>query len=219
MRQDEALRGEITGYLNELLTDVRVDPGILMQNMCRNRIPVLDQEMLVRVASDNVPVESKAIEWLNGQEIPELAIPWLEEIVEDETRDLELRLRALTLMAENGDDAVIRRISSIVDDWNLGSVSGGAKARFFEAVVRKSGSASANKLATRGIQVRKRNEKGAGLACIDLSVHSGKKSEAIGARFQAMATGDRLDELQQLASEMEAKEVVRILDSSSNESN
>ena len=149
-------------------------------------------------------------------ELPVSAFSWLEELITDDARDQELRLRALSLLAAGGDEAALRRIPGILGDlgeWRIESVSKDLGVQFWKGWVEnpaqsgqtgwligesKSSNAMRRELAWRAMIHQYSRNVG---------------SDDIEARFRAMATvpGERFEELRDLALEMEAPAVVDLL--------
>ena len=174
--------------------------------MHRSCIPVENPEILVAVARRELTVESKVIELLEDMELPVLAYSWLEELIKDDARDQELRLRALSLLATSGDRSALRRIPGILAEWRwlIESVSRDVRVQFWKGWVEnpaqsgqtgwligesKSSNAMRRELAWRAMIYQYSQNVGPG---------------DIEDRFREMATapGERLEELRGLALEM-----------------
>ncbi|MGB0152676.1 MAG: hypothetical protein ACPGFB_01495 [Verrucomicrobiales bacterium] len=215
-QQNLESQAQIASYLNGLLSNSRVDPGYVLKLMHRSGISVENPETLVAVARRELAVESQAIELLRYMELPVSAFSWLEELITDDARDQELRLRALSLLAAGGDEAALRRIPGILGDlgeWRIESVSKDLGVQFWKGWVEnpaqsgqtgwligesKSSNAMRRELAWRAMIHQYSRNVG---------------SDDIEARFRAMATvpGERFEELRDLALEMEAPAVVDLL--------
>ena len=214
-RQNLELRAQIASYLNGLLSNIRVDPGYVLKLMHRSCIPVENPETLVAVARRELTVESKAIELLEGMELPVSAYSWLEELIKDDARDQELRLRALSLLAASGDGSALRRIPGILVEWRwlIESVSRDVRVQFWKGWVEnpvqfgqtgwligesKSSNAMRRELAWRAMIHQYSQNVGPG---------------DIEARFRAIAAvpGERFEELRDLALEMETPAVADLL--------
>ena len=214
-RQNLELRAQIASYLNGLLSNIRVEPGYVLKMMHRSCIPVENPEILVAVARRELTVESKVIELLEDMELPVLAYSWLEELIRDDARDQELRLRALSLLAASGDGSALRRIPGILAEWRwpTESVSRDVRVQFWKGWVEnpaqsgqsgwligesKSSNAMRRELAWRAMIHQYSQNVGPG---------------DIEDRFRAMATvpGERFEELRDLALEMETPAVADLL--------
>ncbi|NRB73116.1 MAG: hypothetical protein HRU46_02035 [Verrucomicrobiales bacterium] len=212
-RQNLELQGKINSYLNGALSNIRVDPGYLLQLMHRNGIPIENPETLVTVARRDLPVESKAIELLQDMKLPVSAYSWLEDLIKDNARDQELRLRALSLLAASGDESALRRIPGIVDEWRLESVSREARVQFWKSWVENPAqSGQSGWLIGESKSSNAMRRKLAWRAMIHQYSQNGGPGD-IEDRFRAMATapGERLEELKALVLEMEAQGVAKLL--------
>ena len=181
--------------------------------MHRNGIPIENPETLVTVARRDLPVESKAIELLQDMKLPVSAYSWLEDLIKDNARDQELRLRALSLLAASGDESALRRISGIVDEWRLESVSREARVQFWKSWVENPAqSGQSGWLIGESKSSNAMRRKLAWRAMIHQYSQNGGPGD-IEDRFRAMATapGERLEELRALVLEMEAQGVAKLL--------
>lgn len=91
----------ISDFLREALGDHRVDRVALLTAMADAGLPVPDAESLVRLARQDLSLDAFAIASLLGAGSPlsSETLSWLEQVWQDRSRDGDLRLRALALLA------------------------------------------------------------------------------------------------------------------------
>lgn len=80
------------------LLDRRVDRSALLNLMQQRGIALEDPELLVELGSNEIELESFAVDRLKEMHVPSVAADWLSRVWRGEDRDPDLRVRALALL-------------------------------------------------------------------------------------------------------------------------
>ncbi|MEX2577885.1 MAG: ThuA domain-containing protein [Verrucomicrobiales bacterium] len=105
--------------LRASLADHRVDRAFLLDEMMTRRIPISDTLLLVELGSRHLWLEAAVIELLLNRDVPYYARKWLMEVARSESRDGDLRLRAVGLLASLKSPPVLREIFPILSSRDL----------------------------------------------------------------------------------------------------